>query len=484
MKKFRTIVVLSILILYFLTGFGFFQAGTVHAQSDSDGYPVSIYFFWGNTCPHCAKAKPVLMAIAAQNPNVTFLSYEIYNNPTNGEYFVQVANAYGFDPTAVPTIFVGEKYWVGFSEVMAEEIKSYINECSVNGCPDLAGGALSQEAIEAGLTQLVIEEIPPTNTPVPVVTTAPIAPTASSPTLSSDEIEFPVIGRVHLAGKSVWVSTALISFVDGFNPCSLWVLSMLLALTLHTGSRKKVLLIGIIFLTVTAIIYGLFIAGLFTVLTVISFVGWIQVLVALVALFFAIINIKDYFWYKEGVSFTISDEKKPGIFSRMRKLVDPNQSFGGLVTGTVVLAAGVSLVEFSCTAGFPVLWTNLLVAQKVSAGLFIALLVFYLVIYQLDELVIFFTAVYTLKASRVEEKQGRILKLIGGILMLTLAGVMLIDPSLMNNLGSSMGIFGMAILFTILILVIHRGILPSFGIRIGTEFSGQRKSPKVKSRHH
>ncbi len=95
--------------------------------------------------------------------------------------------------------------------------------------------------------------------------------------------------------------------------------------------------------------------------------------IALVALFFGLVNIKDYFWYKEGISFTISDSKKPGIYQRMRKLVDASQTFWGLAGATVVLAA-VSLVEFSCTAGFPVLWTNLLVSQKVTALTFILLL--------------------------------------------------------------------------------------------------------------
>ena len=238
-----------------------------------------------------------------------------------------------------------------------------------------------------------------------------------------------------------------------FNPCSIWVLTMLLALTLHTGSRKKVVLIGLIFLTVTAAIYALFIAGLFTMFTVVSFVGWIQVVVALVALFFALVNIKDYFWYKEGLSFTISDDVKPGIFQRMRRLMDASQSFGGLVAGTVVLAAGVSLVEFSCTAGFPVIWTNILVSQNVTATSFVLLLLAYVAVYQLDEMGIFFVAVYTMRSSKVEEKHGRILKLIGGMLMLSLAGVMLINPSLMNDLSSSMLVFGIAFGITILVLV-------------------------------
>jgi len=162
--------------------------------------------------------------------------------------------------------------------------------------------------------------------------------------------------------------------------------------------------------------------------------------------------------------------------------MDAGQSFWGLVGGTIVLAAGVSLVEFSCTAGFPVLWSNLLVSQSVAPALFVVLLLVYLLIYQLDELGIFLIAVFSMRASRLEEKQGRILKLVGGILMLTLAGVMLIKPSLMNELSSSLMIFGVAFGITTLVLLIHRLILPKLGIYVGSELrSSKSQKPKGKS---
>ena len=287
--------------------------------------------------------------------------------------------------------------------------------------------------------------------------------------LQSQSIEIPFFGKVDLAPKSAVFSTMLIAFVDGFNPCSLWVLSMLIALTLHTGSRKKVFTIGIIFLTVTAIIYALFIAGLFSILKIASFLVWIQAVGAIVALFFALVNIKDYFWYKEGLSFTIAEDQKSGIFKKMHSIVDASQSFWGLVGATVVFAAGVSLVEFSCTAGFPMVWVNLLNAQNISGSIFTLLLLLYMVIYQLDELVIFFSAVVTLKVSRLEEKQGRLLKLIGGMLMLTLSIVMLFKPVLMTNLASSLAIFGLSILATLLVLILHRMVLPKLGVHIGTD---------------
>jgi glutaredoxin len=416
---------------------------------------VSIYFFWGDGCPHCAVAKPYLQSLGDNNSLIEVFSFEVYNVPENLVIFEAMTKAYGFEPRAVPTIFIGDKYWEGFSDIIQNEIQQEVDRCLVEGCEDRGKDILAPTS--------AIDE------------TEILEATPSTVESESEIVKLPLFGEIDLSSKSLFLSTLLIAFVDGFNPCSIWILSMLLALTLHTGSRKKVLFIGLIFISVTAAIYGLFITGLFTVFKVISFVWWIQLLVALVALFFALVNIKDYFWYKEGVSFTISDKQKPGIFQRMRKLMDASQSYWGLAGGTILMAAGVSLVEFSCTAGFPVLWTNLLVSQDVSGWLFVLLLLVYLIIYQLDELGIFLIAVFSMKASKMEEKHGRILKLIGGVLMLCLAGVMLINPSLMNDIGSTLIIFGVAFLVTLVILFVHRWLLPRLGIKFGSEAQGNKK---------
>src|SRR5690606_30464646 len=127
----------------------------------------------------------------------------------------------------------------------------------------------------------------------------------------------------------------------------------------------------------------------FTMFTVLDWVPWIQALVAAVALFFAIVNIKDYFWYKEGISLTIADEQKPGLYKSMRRVLNAGDSMPALIGAAVVMSAGASLVEFSCTAGFPMLWTNLLAAQEVTALTFALLLVVYMLIYQIDEMIIF-----------------------------------------------------------------------------------------------
>ncbi len=290
-------------------------------------------------------AKPFLEELARSHPQIELNMYEVWHVPENQDLFIKTAEIYGFEPHGVPTIFIGSQYWEGYNDLIQEEILTAVEACLVKGCPENGTGVGEESNPEDSSPVTAGIDIELNNSP-------------------ASRINIPLIGTVDLSTQSLLISTLLISFVDGFNPCSIWVLTMLLALTLHTGSRKKVLLIGFIFLSVTAAVYALFITGLFTMLKVVSFAGWIQIAVAVVALFFAVVNIKDYFWYKEGVSFTISDDKKPGIFKRMRNILDAGDSFWGLVGGTIVLAAGVSLVEFSCTAGFPVLWSNLLVSQE------------------------------------------------------------------------------------------------------------------------
>jgi thiol-disulfide isomerase/thioredoxin len=440
------------------------------SNPSQSGQPVTIYFFWGDGCPHCAAAEPFLADLAGRYPSVTIRDYEVWYHEENREPLIKMAAKFGFEPSGVPTIFVGDRYWVGFGEdTIGAEIEATVAACIQLGCPDAGSGVITPAATAAPTpVAMPTAEVAVVGSPPGETTTAASQPSGGA---AAGSLSLPFLGSVDLATQSLALSTALIAFVDGFNPCSLWVLGILLALTLHTGSRKKVFIIGLVFLTVTSLVYALFIAGLFTMFTIVSFAPWIRIVIALVALFFAAVNIKDYFWYKAGISFTIADEKKPGLYKSMRRVLSAGDSMPALIGATIVMSAGASLVEFSCTAGFPVLWTNLLAAQGVTALTFAALLGLYMVIYQLDEIAIFMAAVVSLRASKLEEKQGRILKLVGGMLMLTLAVVMLVNPNLMNRVTTSLLVFAVAFAAAGLVLLVHRVILPRFGVTIGTEFA-------------
>ena len=257
----------------------------------------------------------------------------------------------------------------------------------------------------------------------------------------------------------------------------MWLLTILLGILLHTRSRRKIIIVGLAFLLTTAAGYGAFMLGLLNVFLYVGYVDWIKIVVGLLALTFALVNIKDYFWFQQGLSFTISDKHKPGIFKRMRNIIHQDMSTASMVGATIIMALGVTLVELPCTAGFPVIWSNIAAQQGVNGMEFALLFVIYLTIYLGVEIAILATAVITLKKSVFEEKHGRILKLISGVIMLVLAYGIVFAYDTLSSLGGVLGLFGAAAVIITLVLILHRIVLPRCGISFGSEKqkSGPRK---------
>jgi len=427
-----------------------FLPGAAVASPDHAAGEVTIYFFWGDGCPHCAEEEIFLEQLKMEYPQMTVQDYEVWYDKGNQEILKKVADVMSFEPKGVPVTIIGNEVWIGFRVQYEAEIRAALANCIATTC---------ESPID--------KELLGTDTPV------------EGPTNSDQVITLPFFGEIDLGKQSLAVSTLIIGFVDGFNPCSLWLISVLLTLTLTSGSRTKVITVGLTYLIVTTIVYSLFILGVFTLFSYIGYLKWIQIIVALVAIGFGVINMKDYFWYKEGVSLTISEKHKPKLYKNMRDSVVTPRSLIGLISTTAVMAAGVSLIEFSCTAGFPVIWSNIMIANNVSGVYFALLLGIYMLIYLLDEIGVIAVATITMKAARVEEKHGRLLKLISGTIMLALGIVMLINPAIMNKLTSSLGVFVIALAIAALIYIVHQRVLPRMGIYIGSGF----KESKKKKRH-
>jgi glutaredoxin len=384
------------------------------------GYALVIHFFWGDGCPHCARAKPALETLVAKHPEIILEQHEVYYDAANQTLFAEMAQRYGIERLVVPTFFVGPYWLQGYGEQTDAEIEALIRHCLTTGCVD------ARDPAPDPLTRVSEWE------PKPVLS-------------QTSQLDVFGLGIVDLGLQPLLVSTGLIALVDGFNPCSLWALSLLLALTVNTGSRWRVLAIGLTFILVTGGVYALFIAGLFGAQSVLGAFSWVQTLTALVAIGIALINIKDYFWFKQGPSLTVGKGGRSRYVAGLRALLQRERtSWWGMIAATTLLAAGVSLTEFSCTAGFPVLWTNLLTHQGASLSTFLGLLFVYMLIYQLDEFVVFGVAVASLRAARLKERHGRLLKLVGGTLLFSLGLVMLTAPAFLNSLAGALVVFGLA----------------------------------------
>ena len=412
-----------------------------------------LHFFYKEECPHCRNVEGYLEELEKDH-EVDINKYEVTSKPEK-EIFESFKGRYGLTTASYPIVFVGNKYFIGDTSIR-NNLEKEVSHCQNNSCPCPA-------ETTRGFT--------------------PYLPESRNVTPEKQEtIEVPFFGTIDLSTLSIYTTTSIIAFVDGFNPCSLWLITFLLGIVIHSNSRKKILAVGGTFLLVTGATYALFMAGLLNVFLYVGYLNWIQAIVAGVALIFAIVNIKDYFWYKKGISFTIPDKYKPKIFKNIRGIMNPRNSLIATITGTTILALGVVLVELPCTAGFPLIWTNMIAQQQIAGLTFLILLGIYMLIYLIDELLVVGGVFWTMRMTRFEEKHGRVLKLIGGMIMLALGMVMIINPDLMNQVSSAILIFAIAITASFLIMWIHRKILPRLGVHIGTEKGPGEKTPKEENK--
>src|SRR5690606_12833861 len=121
----------------------------------------------------------------------------------------------------------------------------------------------------------------------------------------------------------------------------------------------------------------------------------VQLVLGSVALIIGAVNIKDFFAFGKGMSFSIPEKAKPGIYARVRAIVRAENLWAAIV-GATVLAVLVNVIELVCTAGLPALYTQVLAHQAVSTGARYAYLGLYNLAYMLDDSIMVGIAVVTL----------------------------------------------------------------------------------------
>jgi len=232
------------------------------------------------------------------------------------------------------------------------------------------------------------------------------------------------------------VFTFFIALVDGFNPCNMFVLTCLLALLISTShSRQRLYVVALSFVFMVFIFYYVFMAAWLNVFKYIGFIAPLRIGIAVIALIAGMINCKELFFFKKGISLTIQDKHKGPLMSKIQgmKEVIANGSFPLLITSSLGLAALASLVELPCTAGFPIIYTGVLSGKGLdSTFVYYFYLFLYNVVYVLPLLVIILLFINTFRARQITQRQMEIIKFIGGIIMILLGIVLLVNPGLIG----------------------------------------------------
>lgn len=388
-------------------------------------FEAKLHFFFAENCPSCRDEKPFLAALQQRHPQLQVQIYDVWLQRDSYELMQALAEAQGVEIATTPTTAIGPHVWFGYSDQIAAEIEQAVQKCLASGCADLVAG------LAAGLPPL------PGEAPTGDLRDAnlPIDP---------DEYSLPAF-------------TIVLGLLDSFNPCAFFVLLFLLSLMVHTHSRKRMLLVGGVFIFFSGLVYFLFMAAWLNLFLLAGQLPLLTSIAGLVALVIAVLNIKDHFYLNQGPSLSLSESAKPKLFTRMRNLLKGERLLPTLVA-TTVLALVANSYELLCTAGFPMVYTRVLTLRELPDWQYYLYLGLYNLAYIVPLLIIVSLFSVTLGSHKLSEFEGRLLKLTSGMMMLVLGLVLLVQPILLQNLLMVVGLLAAALLGTGLILLLEKSL--------------------------
>lgn len=432
------------------------DAPPVWVDTDGAGNPlVHLYVFHSLTCPHCRAALPFIESLPEAHPWLRLHAFELSESQINANGYVQFAQALGEQAMYVPAFFYCGQMVTGYdsAERMGAAIEAELIACHEAAVADLrpapAAGAVDDGAVAGGVAAVK----PPGGVGAVL---APAAVTeAARPAPAAQTVTVPLVGAVTLESLSLPVLTMTLAALDAFNPCAFFVLMFLLSLMVHARNRGRMLLIGGVFVLFSALIYFVFMAAWLNVFLLIGELQLITLIAGIVAVVLALINIKDYFWFRQGVSLGIPDEARPGLFRRMRSLVSAD-SLPTMLGSTVVLAVAANSYELLCTAGFPMVYTRALTLNDLPTAQFYGYLALYNLIYVIPLLIIVVLFAVRFGSRKLSEREGRVLKLLSGIMMLSLGITLVFAPDALNNPTTAIGLLVMTLIVTFVIVQTER----------------------------
>jgi hypothetical protein len=221
--------------------------------------------------------------------------------------------------------------------------------------------------------------------------------------------------------------TVIMGLVDGFNPCAMWVLLFLLSILVNVRDRTRILVIAGTFVVVSGVVYFAFMAAWLNLFLLIGFARWIQIILGLIAIVMGLFHLKDFIIPGKGLSLSIPEAAKPGLYERTRTVLQAPNLVVALASVTT-LAFMVNVVELLCTAGLPALYTQILSQYGLSPARYYGYLALYNLAYILDDGVMVAIAVVTLRKHKLQQNEGRWLKLLSGVVVIILGALLLVAP--------------------------------------------------------
>ena len=319
---------------------------------------LEVNFFYSETCLHCAAEQKFLDTIEQEYPQVQINRHPISQAQCQKE-LIDLCKKYNIEQYIglVPLTFVGEEFFLGFDnpEDMGQKIEVSIQN-------QLAG--------------------------------------LNKPGQNQEKINLPIIGEIDISKYSLPVLAVILGTLDGFNVCSLGALVLILGLVLALKSRKKILVFGGIFILTTAVVYGVLIFlwhQLFSLFA--PYQKIMTILIAVIGIGGGIYFLKEFIKFKKQgpACDVVGSNIVSKLSSKLQKKLTGTGGILAIIISILIFAAVITIVEFPCSAAVPVVFAGVLAKAQLPAILYLFYITIFILLYMLDEILIFLIALFTLK---------------------------------------------------------------------------------------
>ena len=417
-------------ILKFLIVFAVFLLLPVSAKADEK--VINIHLFYGNGCPHCAAEEEFLSDYLKDRTDVKLYKYEIWYDSHNQELLSKVQKEMGTtNKNGVPFTVIGKKTIVGYADgVTDEQIKDAINYYLNNDYRDYAGeitGKVKKTEVKEDTTK---DE---SKTEDKKENKIEKADDTKDSDQTDENVTVPVLGKINAKKVSLPILAVVLGFVDGFNPCAMWILIFLITMLFNMKDRKKMWILGLTFILTSGIVYLMFMLAWLNLATFISKIAFIRLLIAVIALVVGLINVYKYIdsLKKKDEGCDVVDKKDRKKIMEKIISITHEKKFIIALLGVMVLAASVNIIELMCSIGIPLLFTQILAMNNLSTFSYMIYMFIYIFFFLIDDIVIFVISMVTLKVTGLSTKYTKYSHLIGGIIMLIIGLLLIIKPELL-----------------------------------------------------
>jgi len=364
---------------------------------------ITVYFFYGDGCPHCAAEENAIISKLEDEDNIEVKKYEVWYNEDNQALLKKVQESYGVS-TGVPCTVIGNTAIVGYNSNTKEKINDVLEYYQNNDYEDQMIKIINNEKVE--FTDSYEKSLTEVNQEINTI-----------------------FGNINLSKVSVGVAAIIIGLVDGFNPCAMWVLLFLISTLIGMNDKKKMIIYGSVFLLTSGLVYFIIMFSWLNIIINVSTSIYFRNIIAIIAIIAGLYNLYNYYksLKKDDGCNVVNKEKRKSIISRIKKFTQ-EKSFILAILGVMALAISVNIVELLCSAGLPLIFSEILAINNISGAKAIIYDLIYIIFFMIDDFIVFLIAVKTMNIVGISTKFNKYSHLIGGLIMLLIGLLLIFKP--------------------------------------------------------